>query len=124
MPSQYLYANADRVSPHGILKPTYRLATPAVKAVEVFLSSPETMPLHHLRTNVHRERPYRPSKRLLAPRSAVACRLFSLLQKQCHYITSIQTYIEKAPICSKTDFWPCGGRRPESDPADGGFWNR
>lgn len=35
MPSQYLYANADRVSPHGILKPTYRLATPAVKAVEV-----------------------------------------------------------------------------------------
>ena len=28
-----------------------------------------------------------------------------------------QTYIEKAPICSKTDFWPCGGRRPESDPA-------
>ena len=35
-----------------------------------------------------------------------------------------QTYIEKAPTCSKTDFWPCGGRRPESDPADGGFWNR
>lgn len=26
-----------------------------------------------------------------------------------------QMYIEKAPICSKTDFWPCGGRRPESD---------
>ena len=76
MPSQYLYANADRVSPHGILKPTYRLATPAVKAVEVFLSSPETMPLHHLRTNVHRE------KTLSAPQndfglrvSAVACRL-------------------------------------------------
>ena len=50
--------------------------------------------------------PIGPSKRLRAPRSAVACRLFSLLQKQCHYITSIQTYIEKAPICSKTDFGP------------------
>ena len=71
MPSQYLYANADRVSPHGILKPTYRLATPAVKAVEVFLSSPETMPLHHLRTNVHRESPHGILKPTFDPAEAV-----------------------------------------------------
>lgn len=32
-----------------------RLATPADKAVEAFLSSLETMPLHHLYANVHRE---------------------------------------------------------------------
>ena len=50
--------------------------------------------------------PIGPSKRLRAPRSAVACRLFSLLQKQYPDITFIQKYIEKAPICSKTDFGP------------------
>ncbi len=73
--------------------------------------------------------PIGPSKRLRAPRSAVACRLFSLLQKQCHYIISIQTYIEKAPICSKTDFGPAEavGRsqtRPVEDfGTDGGFYS-
>ena len=73
--------------------------------------------------------PIGPSKRLRAPRSAVACRLFSLLQKQCHYIISIQTYIEKAPICSKTDFGPAeaAGRsqtRPVEDfGTDGGFYS-
>lgn len=35
MPLHHLYANVHRESPHGILKPPYRLATPADKAVEV-----------------------------------------------------------------------------------------
>lgn len=60
---------------------------------------------------------------LQAPHSAVACRL--PLSSKNNAITSpkLQTYIEKAPICSKTNFWPCGGRRPESDLANNSHQN-
>lgn len=62
--------------------PSKRLRTPRKRSsVPAFLSPPETMPLHHLHTNVHRESPHLFQNRL----------------------------------------WPCGGRRPESDPASGGF---
>ena len=50
--------------------------------------------------------PIGPSKRLRAPRKRSSVSAFSLLQKQCPDITFIQKYIEKAPICSKTDFGP------------------
>ena len=48
--------------------------------------------------------PIGPSKRLRAPRSAVACRLSLSSKNNAHTSPKPQTYIEKAPICSKTDF--------------------
>ena len=45
MPFYHLYTKEVREIPHGILKLTLpRLATPAVKAVESFLSSPKQCP--------------------------------------------------------------------------------
>ena len=50
--------------------------------------------------------PIGPSKRLRAPRSAVACRLSPFSRNNALTSPKPQTYIEKAPICSKTDFGP------------------
>lgn len=75
-PKPQTYIEKDPIGPSKRLRaPRKRSSVPA------FLSPPETMPLHHLHTNVHRESPHLFQNRL----------------------------------------WPCGGRRPESDPASGGF---
>ena len=60
--------------------------------------------------------PIGPSKRLRAPRSAVACRLFSPPETMPlhHLHTNVH---RESPHLFQNRLWPCGGRRPESDPS-------
>ena len=60
--------------------------------------------------------PIGPSKQLRAPRSAVACRLFSPPETMPlhHLHTNVH---RESPHLFQNRLWPCGGRRPESDPA-------